>query len=361
MFIDESSIEVAAGNGGNGAVAFHREKYVPRGGPSGGNGGRGGHVILQASKDTHTLYDIGNRRIFKAKHGDPGGSANCTGASGADVVVKVPVGTLIKDLETGDLLMDLKEDGQSFVAAEGGRGGAGNATFRSATNQAPRKALPGHPGQKRRLRLELKLVADCGFVGFPNAGKSSLIRKLSAATPKVADYPFTTLKPVLGLVEVATGHSFVLVDIPGLIEGAAEGKGLGHQFLRHVERCACLAFVIDLGAAKTQAAAAADRAEAGDEETGAAGDAAAHNVSDPYSQYVTLKAELEKFHPLLLSKPKMILLHKADLGEFTIDERFAAEKCPVLSTSAVTGLGLEGFKREVWKLIGERGLRSEKW
>lgn len=331
MFIDESSIEAVAGHGGNGAVAFRREKYVPLGGPAGGNGGRGGHVLLQASKDVHTLYDIGNRRIFRAAAGEKGGPSLCTGASGKDVVIKVPIGTLVKDLDSGDLLMDLKEDGQVFTAAEGGKGGVGNAAFKSSTNQAPRKAMPGHPGQARKLALELKLVADCGLVGFPNAGKSSLIRKLSAATPKVADYPFTTLKPVLGLVEVSVGHSFVLVDIPGLIEGAAEGKGLGLQFLRHVERCACLAFVLDLGA------------------------------GDPYDQYKTLKEELEKFHPLLLSKPKLILLNKTDLGKFKIDKKFAKEKCTVLPTSAVTGAGLAEFKHEVYAMLGERGIRSGKW
>jgi GTP-binding protein len=331
MFIDESIIEAVAGHGGNGMVAFRREKYVPLGGPAGGNGGRGGHVQLQATTEIHTLYDIGNRRIFRAQNGEKGGPSLCTGASGQDVVIKVPIGTLVKDLNSGDLLVDLKEDGQIYMAAEGGRGGVGNAAFKSSTNRAPRKAMPGHPGQTRKLILELKLVADCGLVGFPNAGKSSLIRKLSAATPKVADYPFTTLKPVLGLVEVSLGHSFVLVDIPGLIEGAAEGKGLGHQFLRHVERSACLAFVLDLAA------------------------------GEPYTQYKTLKEELEKFHPLLLSKPKLILLNKVDLGKVKIDKKFAKEKCTVLSTSAMTGEGLAEFKREVYSLMGERGIRSDKW
>jgi GTP-binding protein len=331
MFIDESVIEAVAGQGGNGAVAFRREKYVPLGGPAGGNGGRGGHVLLQATTEIHTLYDIGNRRIFRADAGEKGGPSKCTGANGKDVVIKVPIGTLVKDLNSGELLMDLKENGQIYMAAEGGKGGVGNAAFKSSTNRAPRKALPGHPGQSRKIALELKLVADCGLVGFPNAGKSSLIRKVSAATPKVADYPFTTLKPVLGLVEVSVGHSFVLVDIPGLIEGAAEGKGLGHQFLRHVERSACLAFVLDLAA------------------------------GEPYAQYKTLKEELEKFHPLLLNKPKLILLNKSDLGEFKIDKKFAKEKCLVLSTSSVTGKGLREFKTAVYELLGERGIRSGKW
>lgn len=331
MFIDETGIEVLAGQGGNGCISFRREKYVPRGGPSGGKGGRGGHVIIRASKDIHTLYDIGNTRIFRAEPGQKGMPSNCTGRNGEDIVINVPVGTLIKDLETRDLLMDLKEDGQTFVAAEGGRGGLGNSSFKSSTNQTPTKALPGLPGQQRKLSMELKLVADCGLVGFPNAGKSSIIRRLSAATPKVADYPFTTLKPALGIVEVSVGRSFVLVDIPGLIEGAAEGKGLGHQFLRHVERSACLAFVLDIA------------------------------TEDPYGQYATLRGELEKFHPLLLQKPKLILLNKVDLGEFEADPRFALEGCPVLRTSSVTGAGLEDFKREVFAMMGDRGVRSTKW
>lgn len=331
MFIDETGIEVQAGRGGNGIVAWRREKYVPRGGPAGGKGGRGGHVILRASKDVHTLYDIGNTRIFRAEHGQNGMPSNCTGRTGEDIIIKVPVGTLVKDMATQELLMDLKELGQEYIAAEGGRGGLGNASFKSSTHQTPDHALPGTPGQHRKLTLELKLVADVGLVGFPNAGKSSLIRRLSAATPKVADYPFTTLKPSLGIVEVQVGRSFVMVDIPGLIEGAAEGKGLGHQFLRHVERSACLAFVLDLGA------------------------------GDPLEQYRTLKGELEKFHPLLLKKPKLILFNKIDLGEHKPDPAFAAEKCALLHTSSVTGAGLEDLKQEVWKLMGDRGIRNVAW
>jgi GTP-binding protein len=331
MFIDESKLEVHAGRGGKGMVSFRREKFVPLGGPSGGNGGRGGHVILVASTDVHTLYDIGNKRIFRADSGGPGEPSLCTGKNGEDILIHVPVGTLIKDLETGEQLSDLKEAGQSFTAAEGGRGGLGNAAFKSSTNRAPRQSQSGDPGQSRKLLLELKLVADCGLVGFPNAGKSSIIRKLSAATPKVADYPFTTLKPVLGLVEVAPGQSFVLVDIPGLIEGAAEGKGLGHQFLRHIERSFCLAYVID-----------------------ASGE-------DPFGQYQVLRNEMEKFHPLLLEKPRLIALNKCDLGDFSLDERFRGEGCPILRTSALTGEGLKGLKQGIRELIGEKGIRKQGW
>lgn len=331
MFIDESKLEVHAGQGGKGMVSFRREKYVPLGGPNGGNGGRGGHVILRATSEIHTLYDIGNKRIFRADAGEGGGTSLCTGKSGEDIVIKVPIGTLVKDLESGELLVDLKEDGQQFTAAEGGKGGVGNAAFKSSTNRAPRQFTSGVPGQSRKLLLELKLVADCGLVGFPNAGKSSLIRKLSAATPKVADYPFTTLKPVLGLVEVAPGKSFVLVDIPGLIEGAAEGKGLGHQFLRHIERSFCLAYIIDISA------------------------------EDPFEHYTVLRNEMEKFHPLLLTKPKLIALNKCDLGDFPIDERFLKEDCKVLKISALSGDGLAVFRNGVRELIGEKGIRQQGW
>lgn len=331
MFIDETKLETHAGNGGKGMVSFRREKFVPLGGPSGGNGGRGGHVILVASHDIHTLYDIGNKRIFRAEPGGKGEPSLCTGKNGEDIRIIVPVGTLVKDLETGDLLSDLKEEGQEYVVAQGGRGGLGNAAFKSSTNRAPRKSMPGEPGQSRKLLLELKLVADCGLVGFPNAGKSSLIRRLSSATPKVADYPFTTLKPVLGIVEVAPGRSYVLVDIPGLIEGAAEGKGLGHQFLRHVERSACLAYVID-----------------------ASGE-------DPFGQYQVLRDEMGKFHPLLLQKPRLIVLNKRDLGDFPIDPRFIEEGSPIFPTSAITGEGLPALKDGIREMIGEKGIRKQGW
>lgn len=331
MFIDETKLEVHAGQGGKGMVSFRREKFVPLGGPSGGNGGRGGHVILVASHDIHTLYDIGNRRVFKAEPGGPGEPSLCTGKNGEDIRILVPAGTLVKDAETGDLLADLREEGQECVAAQGGRGGLGNAAFKSSTNRAPRQSTPGEAGQSRRLQLELKLVADCGLVGFPNAGKSSLIRRLSAATPKVADYPFTTLKPVLGLVEVGPGRSFVLVDIPGLIEGASEGKGLGHQFLRHVERSFGLAYVIDSSA------------------------------EDPFGQYQVLRKEMGNFHPLLLQKPRLIVLNKKDLGDFPVDPRFGAEGCPVIRTSAVTGEGLDLLKDGILRLIGEKGVRKQGW
>ncbi len=331
MFLDETTVEVIAGKGGDGMVSFRHEKYVPMGGPSGGNGGRGGHVILKASKDHHTLYDIGQSRIFKAQHGEKGGTSDCTGRNGADQVILVPVGTLVKDADTGEVLADLKRSTQKVIIAEGGRGGAGNSAFKSSRNQAPRQSTPGAPGERRRLTLELKLLADCGLVGFPNAGKSSLIRSVSSATPKVADYPFTTIKPALGVVSVAPGASFVLVDIPGLIEGAAEGKGLGHRFLRHIERTRCLVFTLDA------------------------------SEKDPYGQYTILRKELEKFHPLLLEKPKLIVLSKNDLGDFPVDKRFRKEKCPVVKTSSATGLGLSEFKREAYALARAGQTVSDGW
>ena len=315
MFLDEAKIEIAAGKGGDGMVAFRREKFVPKGGPAGGNGGRGGHVILRASKDLHTLYDIGQFRRLRAQDGEKGGTADCTGRNGEDVLLLVPVGTLVKDAETGEMLADFKTNGQKEILGHGGRGGLGNSVFKSSIHRTPRKSTPGTPGETRKLALELKLLADCGLVGFPNAGKSSLLRKVSAATPKVADYPFTTLKPVLGVVNMGPGSSFVLVDIPGLIEGAADGKGLGHRFLRHIERTRCLVFVID------------------------------GSGENPFGQYKVLRAELKKFHPLLLEKPKLILLNKTDLGDFPVDPKFKKEKCEVLRVSAASGKGLEEFTR----------------
>ncbi len=331
MFIDESKIEVIAGHGGKGMVSFRREKFVPRGGPNGGNGGRGGHCILRATTEIHTLYDIGNARIFRAEHGEGGGTSLCTGKNGKDIIIKVPIGTLVKDLETGELLEDLKKDGQSFIAVEGGRGGVGNAAFKSSTNRTPKESKPGGAGSSRKIMLELKLVADCGFVGFPNAGKSSMLRKLSAATPKVADYPFTTLKPVLGLMNLGPGKSLVLVDIPGLIDGAAEGKGLGHQFLRHVERSFCLAYILDI------------------------------TEKDHFEKYQTLRDEMEKFQPLLLNKPKIIVLNKIDMGKFTPDKRLKKENCPIFKTSAITGEGLDALKAGIAEMMGEKGIRQKGW
>jgi GTP-binding protein len=295
MFLDESRIQVKAGAGGNGIAAFRREKYVPFGGPNGGDGGRGGHVILEADPQIQTLYDIGTVRTFRAERGEHGQGSQCTGRNGEDLIVKVPLGTLVKDAE-GNLLADLTQPGR-WIAAHGGKGGLGNQHFATPRNQAPRKALPGLPGEERELFLELKLVADVGLVGFPNAGKSSLLTALSHARPRVSDYPFTTLEPSLGIVPAREGASFVMADIPGLIEGAAEGKGLGHQFLRHIERTRVLLFLVDPWDAK------------GEEE---ADDVRAQRVRDAVK---VLRGELEKYHPRLLAKPWVVAVNKCDLGQ----------------------------------------------
>jgi len=245
QFIDQAQIEVEAGKGGDGIVAFRREKYVPAGGPSGGNGGRGGSVIFVAVENLQTLLDFRYKHIFKADDGGRGGPNNCTGASGKDLIVQVPCGTTIYDAETGDLLGDLTQPNQELIIAAGGKGGLGNQYFLSNRNRAPEYSLPGLPGERKLLRLELKLLAEVGIIGLPNAGKSTLISSLSAARPKIADYPFTTLIPNLGVVRKPTGDGTVFADIPGLIEGAADGAGLGHDFLRHIERTRVLLHLID--------------------------------------------------------------------------------------------------------------------
>lgn len=307
MFLDEKSIEVRSGKGGDGICSFHREKFVPLGGPDGGDGGRGGHVILQVNEQYSTLLDMGNARVYKAQNGQPGGAKRCTGASADDLIVSVPRGTIVKD-EEGRILADLTEDGQRWIAARGGKGGMGNQHFATPSNQAPRKCLPGEAGEKRVLYLELKLMADVGLVGFPNAGKSSLVNKISSGRPKVGDYPFTTLEPVLGIVQMH-GHSFVVADIPGLLEGASEGKGLGHQFLKHIERTHTLLFVID------------------------------GFLDNAYEQFAVLKGELAAFHPKLAQKPYVIALNKSDLGIDAAIKQFKDNGEKVIVTSAFTGEG----------------------
>ena len=244
-FIDLVKIYIKAGDGGAGHISFRREKYVPKGGPDGGNGGKGGDIIFIANKNLNTLLDFKYKRKFIAESGQPGGKAKRTGRNGKDIIIQVPVGTVIKDAETGEILCDFTEDKQQQIIAFGGKGGLGNAEFSTPTNQAPKYAQPGLPGEERWIFLELKLLADVGIVGFPNAGKSTLISVLSSAKPKIADYPFTTLVPNLGMVFVDDSKSFVIADIPGLIEGASEGKGLGLEFLRHIERTNLLIFLID--------------------------------------------------------------------------------------------------------------------
>jgi GTP-binding protein len=286
-FIDEATIEVHAGKGGDGVAAFRREKYVPRGGPSGGDGGRGGSIYAVADRNLNTLIEYRFTRIFRAKNGENGRGSDCYGAGGDDMTLAVPVGTVIFDAETGETVADLATDGQRVILAKGGTGGLGNLHFKSSTNRAPRQFTRGEPGEWRRLRLELKVLADVGLLGMPNAGKSTFIRAVSAARPKVADYPFTTLHPHLGVVRVDVNRSFVVADIPGLIEGAAEGAGLGHQFLRHLARTRLLLHLVDI--------------------------APYDGGGDPAADAWTIVDELRKYDEALFRKPRWLVLNKFDL------------------------------------------------
>lgn len=328
MFLDESRIQVKAGGGGNGCISFRREKYVPFGGPNGGDGGRGGHVILLADPQIQTLFDIGTVRTFRAERGEHGQGSQCTGRMGEDLVVRVPLGTLVKDAD-GNLLADLTEAGTEWVAARGGKGGLGNQHFASARNQAPRKCTPGQPGEERELFLELKLVADVGLVGYPNAGKSSLLAALSHAHPRISDYPFTTLGPSLGIVPAHDGASFVMADIPGLIEGAAEGKGLGHQFLRHIERTRVLLFLVDPWDPRAEEESDAQRAQ---------------RVREAIK---VLRGELEKYHPRLLAKPWLVAVNKCDLGQ-----PVAVSDLPrTFYVSAQARTGLKPLVDRLWEVV----------
>jgi GTP-binding protein len=286
-FVDEARIAVHAGNGGDGAVHFRREKYVPRGGPDGGDGGRGGSVYAIADRNINTLIDYRYNRIFRAKDGERGGGKQCTGRSADDIYLRVPVGTVISLRETGALVADLAAHQQTALLAKGGRGGLGNVNFKSSTNRAPRQSTPGEAGEGRELQLELRVLADVGLLGMPNAGKSTLIRAISSARPKVADYPFTTLHPSLGVVRVDIHRSFVVADIPGLIEGAAEGAGLGHRFLRHLARTRLLLHLVDI--------------------------APIDPGVDPVREARAIVAELRKYDEALYRKPRWLVLNKADL------------------------------------------------
>lgn len=285
-FVDEAVIQVEAGAGGNGCLSFRREKYVEFGGPDGGNGGSGGSIYIKASSENNTLVDYRYTRTFKAKRGEGGKGKNCTGASSDDIVLTVPVGTTLIDEDTEEVLGDLVKDGQKMLVAKGGRGGMGNAVFKSSTNRAPRKTTPGTPGESRRIRLELKVLADVGLLGMPNAGKSTFIRAVSAAKPKVANYPFTTLVPNLGVVDVDVHRSFVVADIPGLIEGAADGAGLGIRFLKHLARTRILLHIVDV---------------------------APYDETDPVSSIEAIASELEKFSETLAQRDRWLVLNKLDL------------------------------------------------
>ena len=284
-FIDFASIHVKAGNGGNGCSAFLREKFRPKGGPAGGDGGRGGHVIVVSDSNLSTLHDVSYNKRYFAKKGEDGRGKNMHGKNGADIIIRVPLGTIIRNVETDHFIDDLKDDKKEIIIARGGNGGFGNARFKTQNNPAPRKANSGQEGEEKKLELELKVLADVGLVGFPNAGKSTLISKISNAKPKVADYPFTTLEPNLGIVRFHEFKSFVVADIPGLIEGASSGKGLGLKFLKHIERTKILVYMIDI------------------------------NTEDIDEEYKVLKGELKKYNADLVDKPSILLLTKCDIEE----------------------------------------------
>jgi GTPase len=333
-FIDEAKVRVQAGNGGRGCASFRREKFVPFGGPDGGDGGLGGSVYLKAVEGMNTLADYRISRIFKGQTGESGSGNDCTGHSGQDVYVPVPVGTVITDIATGEQLGDLMTDGETLLVARGGKGGWGNTRFKSSTNRTPRKFGPGLPGEKRELALELKLIADVGLLGLPNAGKSTLIRAVSAARPKVADYPFTTLYPNLGVVSAGPGRSFVMADIPGLIEGAAEGAGLGIRFLKHLQRTRVLLHLVDIAPPDPDA--------------------------DPVKDARSIVKELKNFAADLAAKERWLVINKIDLLESQEAKRRAAEivrrlrwKGPVYLISGATGAGTAELKQAVMTYLEE--------
>jgi len=326
MFIDYAVIEFQSGRGGDGAVAFRREKFVPKGGPSGGNGGKGGNIIFEANQNLNTLLDFKYKRKYKAENGRNGGTSLKDGKNGKDVIIKVPVGTVIKDFDTKKILYDLNKPAQKTIIAEGGKGGKGNSKFATPTNQTPRNAESGKPGESKKVILELKLIADVGLVGFPNAGKSTLISKISSASPKIADYPFTTLEPNLGIVKYKDFKSFTVADIPGIIEGAHKGKGLGHQFLRHIERTRIILFMIDI-------------------------------TSENYQgDYNVLYNELKEYSSKLVKKEILISFSKADLlygKKLTEVSKFRFQNCKTNPHifSAVSGFGINELLDSFWKTL----------
>lgn len=331
MFVDRVQIEVAAGNGGQGMCSFRREKYVPLGGPDGGDGGDGGSVILKAQPGVDSLAALAHRKQWRAAHGESGGSANCQGRKAQDLVLLVPPGTMVVDESTGLVLKDLATPGEWIVAAKGGPGGWGNMHFKSSTNRAPRQTTPGVKGEIRRLLLELKVIADVGLVGKPNAGKSTLLSRLSRARPEIADYAFTTKTPILGIVDVSRDRSFVLADLPGLIEGAHAGVGLGHEFLRHVERAGLIVHVVE---------------------------PMPMDGSDPLANYRAIREELSLHDVSLGERPEIVVMSKGELpGAAEIRADFAREiGREVIGVSAVTGQGLDAL---LWAVVAELDRRKE--
>lgn len=328
MFIDRAQIWVKAGDGGHGCVSFRREKYIPKGGPDGGDGGNGGDVYFQAVENLDTLLDFAGKHHWQAQNGQPGSGSNKSGAGGEDLIIKVPPGTLLYDTDLDLLLKDLSEVGLKVRVCRGGNGGKGNKAFATSTHQTPRYAEPGKQGQERKMRLELKLIADVGLVGMPNAGKSTLISRCSAARPKIADYPFTTIEPVLGIVELSDYRRFVMADIPGLIEGAHAGAGLGHDFLKHIERTKILVHIIDI---------------------------MPMDGSDPAQNYRTIRSELEQYSKALAAKTEIIIANKIDLqpnGEAVanLKEKLNQAVHPI---SAVTGQGIRELCELLWQKVKE--------
>ncbi|MBW8243478.1 GTPase ObgE [Muricauda oceani] len=328
-FVDYVKVHISSGNGGKGSAHLRREKYVAKGGPDGGDGGRGGHVIVKGNKNLWTLVHFKFKKHFKAGHGEHGSKSRSTGADGEDVYMEVPLGTVIRDTETNEILFEITEDGEEKIVLEGGMGGLGNWHFKSATNQTPRYAQPGIKGQEGHLTLELKVLADVGLVGFPNAGKSTLLSVMTSAKPKIANYEFTTLKPNLGIVEYRDFQSFVMADIPGIIEGAAEGKGLGHYFLRHIERNATLLFLIPA------------------------------DSKDVSKEYDILLDELRRYNPELLDKGRLVVISKCDMldqeliAEMDEDMKEDFKDVPYMFISSVSGLGIQQLKDRLWKLLNE--------
>ena len=325
-FVDYVRIFCASGQGGKGSMHLHREKYIAKGGPDGGNGGRGGHIILKGNPQYWTLIHLKYRKHIRAPHGESGSGSLCTGADGSDIVLDVPLGTVARDGETGDLLFEITQEGEEQILCKGGRGGMGNAFFKSATLQTPRFAQPGEPGMEGWFVLELKLLADVGLVGFPNAGKSTLLSAVSAARPKIADYAFTTLEPNLGIVSYRDDKSFVMADIPGIIEGAHQGRGLGLRFLRHIERNAILLFLVSA------------------------------ESPDPSAEYHTLINELTQYNPELLHKARLLAISKSDMLDPELEAQITPmlpKELPHVFISSVTGKGIPLLKDLLWKTLNQ--------
>jgi len=327
-FVDYVKLHVSSGNGGKGSVHLHREKYITKGGPDGGDGGRGGHIIIRSNPNMWTLYHLKFKRHFSAGHGGHGSKNRSTGADGEDIFIDVPLGTVIRETETQNIIKEITQEGQEYIVVTGGMGGRGNWHFKSSTNQTPRYAQPGVEGQEIDITLELKILADVGLVGFPNAGKSTLLSVITSAKPKIADYEFTTLKPNLGIVEHRDFQTFVMADIPGIIEGAAEGKGIGHRFLRHIERNSTLLFLIPADA------------------------------QDITEQYQILLNELRKYNPDLLDKQRLIAISKSDMLDEELTEEIKKEldeqlEVPYVFISSVAQQGLQQLKDSLWKMLSD--------